>query len=83
MTAGSLLLPSMVAMPPVEFGVEARAVVTPVPKPVTPESGIFVALDKFIDEGVPAAPPLVIKAPEEPTLTPSAVPTPVPRPPMF
>src|SRR6478736_9701008 len=30
------------------------------------------------DEGVPSAPPLTTKAPEEPTFTPSAVTTPVP-----
>lgn len=32
------------------------------------------------DDGVPSAPPFVTKAPEDPTLTPRAVATPVPRP---
>lgn len=65
----------------------AFAVVCPVPPlaigsvPVTPVvSGSPVALVNVPDEGVPSAPPLVTKAPEDPTFTARAVATLVPRP---
>ncbi len=56
----------------------ARAVATPVPKPVIPPTGSVQFVSVPLD-GVPNAPPLVTKAPAEPTLIPSAVATPVPK----
>lgn len=57
----------------------ARNVAMPVPSPLTPvEIGSPVALVSVPDEGVPSAPLNVTNAPAEPTLTPSAVRTPVP-----
>ena len=47
-----------------------------VPAPI----GRPVALVRVPEDGVPRAPPLTTKAPAEPVLTASAVPTPVPRP---
>jgi hypothetical protein len=58
-------------VPPLEIG---KVPVTPV------VSGRPVALVSVPLDGVPSAPPKVTKAPEEPTLVPSAVATPVPRP---
>ena len=56
-------------MPPLAIG---RVPVTPV------VNGGPVALVSVPEEGVPRAPPLTITAPAVPTLTPSAVNTPVP-----
>jgi hypothetical protein len=57
-----------------------RAVATFVPRPVTPDNGIPVALVSVMLDGVPIAPLNVVKAPEEPTLTAKAVATLVPNP---
>ena len=55
------------------------AVATPVPSPETPvEIGNPVAFVSVPDDGVPNAPPLTTNAPDEPTLTPRALVTPVP-----
>src|SRR4051812_35774480 len=62
----------------------ARNVATPVPSPLTPVlMGRPVALVNVPLEGVPSAPPLITNAPAEPTFTPRAVATPVPRPVML
>jgi hypothetical protein len=57
-----------------------NAVATFVPRPVTPDRGIPVALVRVMLDGVPIAPLKVVKAPEEPTLTASAVATFEPNP---
>jgi len=58
----------------------AKNVATPVPRPLTPVLiGSPVALVSVPLLGVPSAPPLTTKAPADPTLTPSAVATPVPK----
>ena len=57
----------------------AKNVAMPVPSPETPvDIGRPVAFVRVPDDGVPSAPPLVTKAPADPTLTPRAVTTPVP-----
>ena len=57
----------------------AKNVATPEPRPLTPVLiGNPVAFVRVPDDGVPSAPPLTTKAPADPTLTPSAVTTPVP-----
>lgn len=57
----------------------AKNVATPDPRPLTPVLiGNPVAFVRVPDDGVPNAPPLTTKAPDDPTLMPSAVVTPVP-----
>ena len=58
----------------------AKNVATPVPRPLTPVLiGSPVAFVRVPDDGVPRAPPLTTKAPADPTLTPRAVATLVPK----
>jgi len=72
-------VPLSVINPPVPFVAIASAVASPVPNPLTP-----VLIGKPVHElsvpllGVPNAPPLTTNAPAVPTLTFSAVATPVP-----
>ena len=71
--------PPFTTKAPEEPVLTAKAVATPVPKPLTPvDIGRPVALVNVPEDGVPKAPPLTTKDPTEPVLTPKAVTTPVP-----
>src|SRR5690606_23077134 len=68
------MLPAVSEVAPIPPRATVRVPVVP------PTIGRPVALVRVPDDGVPSAPPLVTNEPAVPTLTPSAVATPVPNP---